>query len=149
MTSMSPARLAIVKREKHGLSEQDRDYLTSRYRLPEPPMGLREKLRGLASASVDVSDGLIADLGQLASASHVRIVVEGERVPLSAPLRALWGADTLLRAVCAGDDYQIAFTAPPGLAGPFTQIGRAEAGSGAVLTLAGREIFVPSGYHHF
>jgi thiamine-monophosphate kinase len=141
--------LAIFKREKHGLSEQDRDYLTSRYRLPEPPMGISEKLRGLASASVDVSDGLIADLGHLASASQVRIAVEGERVPLSAALRALWGEDALLRAVCAGDDYQIAFTAPPGLNGPFTQIGRVEAGSGVVLTLAGREISGLPGYRHF
>ena len=54
--------LAIFKREKHSLGEQDRDYLTTRYRLPEPPVTLGEKLRGLASASVDVSDGLIADL---------------------------------------------------------------------------------------
>jgi thiamine-monophosphate kinase len=141
--------LAIFKRERHSLSERDRDYLTGRYRLPEPPVAWGEKLRGLASASVDVSDGLIADLGHLASASHVRIVVEGEKVPLSAPLGALWGGGTLLRAVSAGDDYQIAFTAPPGLDGPFTQIGRVEAGAGAVLTLAGREIAVPPGYHHF
>jgi thiamine-monophosphate kinase len=141
--------LAIFSHEKHSLSEQDRDYLTTRYRLPEPPMGLSEKLHGLASASVDVSDGLIADLGHLASASHVRIVVEGERVPLSAPLRALWGDDTLLRAVSAGDDYQIAFAAAPGLVGPFTRIGRVEAGAGAILTLAGREISVLPGYHHF
>ena len=141
--------LAIFKREKHSLSEQDRDYLTGRYRLPEPPMGMSEKLRGFASASVDVSDGLIADLGHLAAASGVRIMVEGEKVPLSAPLRALWGADTLLRAVSAGDDYQIAFTAPPGLDGPFTEIGRVEAGAGAVLTVAAREIPVLPGYRHF
>ena len=141
--------LAIFKREKHNLSEQDRDYLTTRYRLPEPPVALGEKLRGLASASVDVSDGLIADLAHLAGASGVRIVVEGEKVPLSAPLRALWGDRTLLRAVSAGDDYQIAFTASPGLDGPFTRIGRVEAGAGAILTLAGREISVLPGYRHF
>jgi thiamine-monophosphate kinase len=141
--------LAVFKREKHSLSEQDRDYLTTRYRLPEPPVALGEKLRGLASASVDVSDGLIADLGHLAGASGVRILVEGEKVPLSAPLRALWGDRTLLRAVSAGDDYQIAFTASPGLDGPFAQIGRVEAGAGVVLTLAGREISVLPGYRHF
>jgi thiamine-monophosphate kinase len=141
--------LAVFKREKHSLSEQDRDYLTTRYRLPEPPVALGEKLRGLASASVDISDGLIADLGHLAGASGVRILVEGEKVPLSAPLRALWGDRTLLRAVSAGDDYQIAFTASPGLDGPFTQIGRVEAGEGVVLTLAGREISVLPGYRHF
>ena len=141
--------LAIFKREKHSLNEQERDYLTTRYRLPEPPVALADKLRGLASASVDVSDGLIADLGHIAAASGVKIVVEGEKVPLSTPLRALWGDGALLRAVSAGDDYQIAFAAPPGLDGPFTQIGRVEAGQGAILTLAGKEIPVPSGYRHF
>ena len=69
--------LAIFKREKHALNDQDRDYLIARYRLPEPPLGWSEALRGLASASVDVSDGLMADLGHLAGASGVRIVVEG------------------------------------------------------------------------
>jgi thiamine-monophosphate kinase len=76
-------------------------------------------------------------------------MVEGEKVPLSAPLRALWGDNALVRAVAAGDDYQIAFAAPPGLKGPFTEVGRVEAGSGAVLTVAGREVSVPPGYRHF
>jgi thiamine monophosphate kinase len=70
-------------------------------------------------------------------------------VPLSGQLCGLWGEQALLRAVSAGDDYQIAFTAPPGLTGPFTQIGRVEAGSGAVLTVRGQEVPVPSGYRHF
>ena len=79
-----------------------------------------------------------------------RIVVAGERVPLSEPLRALWGADTLLRAVGAGDDYQVAFTGPPGLDGPFTAIGAVESGHGVSLTVAGREVAVPRpGYRHF
>ena len=93
---------------------------------------------------------MIADLGHLAAASDIRIVVEGERVPLSAPLRALWGDAALLRAVAAGDDYQIAFTAPPGLDGPFTCIGRVEEGEGVDLLIAGRKAVLPSGgYRHF
>jgi len=52
--------------------------------------------------------------------------------------------------VTAGDDYQIAFTAPPGLEGPFTAIGRVEAGEGVDLLLAGQKIALPSGgYRHF
>ena len=141
--------LAIFKREKHALTEEERDHLIARYRVPQPPVAFAEKLRALATASVDVSDGLMADLAHLAAASGVRILVDGEKVPLSAPLRALWGDKALLRAVCAGDDYQIAFTAAPDLAGSFTQIGRVEAGAGAVLMLAGQEIPVPSGYRHF
>lgn len=142
--------LAIFRREKHALPDIDRDHLTSRYRVPEPPVAAIEKLRAIAHASVDVSDGLIADLGHIASASGVRIVVEGERVPLSASLKMLWDKDTLLRAVTAGDDYQTAFTALPGLTGPFTEIGRVEAGEGVSLTLAGAELAVPTpGYRHF
>jgi thiamine-monophosphate kinase len=142
--------LAIFKREKHTLSEIERDYLTARYRIPQPPVAFAQQLRVIAHASVDISDGLIADLGHIASASGVRIIVEGENVPLSEPLRAFWGADTLLRAVGAGDDYQIAFTGPVGLEGPFIRIGRVEQGEGVHLILDGKEIAVPKpGYRHF
>jgi thiamine-monophosphate kinase len=142
--------LAIFKREKHSLDDADRDTLIARYRVPQPPVTFAEKLRAIAHASVDVSDGLIADLGHIASASGVRIVVEGEKVPLSAPLRTLWGDNTLPRAVSAGDDYQIAFTAPPGLEGAFTKIGRVESGTGVSLTLGSRDVVLPSqGYRHF
>jgi thiamine-monophosphate kinase len=142
--------LAIFKRETHGLSDADRDHLTARYRVPWPPVAFAARLRDIAHASVDVSDGLIADLGHIASASGVRIVVEGERVPLSGPLKALWGDNVLLRAVTAGDDYQIVFTAPPGLIGPFTGIGQVMPGGGVGLTVGGREIAIPKpGYQHF
>lgn len=142
--------LAIFRREVHSLADIDRDALIARYRVPEPPVPFATTLRDIAHASVDVSDGLIADLGHIASASGVRIAVEGERVPLSAPLRALWGEGALSRAVTAGDDYQIAFCGPPGLRGPFTCIGRVEGGGGVALTLGGREVAVPKpGYKHF
>ncbi len=142
--------LAIFRREKHTLNDAQRDALIARYRVPQPPVQFAAQLRGIASASVDVSDGLMADLGHVAVASKVRIVVEGARVPLSDPLRALWGDAALLRAVAAGDDYQVAFTAAPGLAGPFTHIGHVEAGQGVSLTVNGQETAVPKpGYRHF
>ncbi len=82
--------------------------------LPEPPVAFGQRLRGLASAAIDVSDGLLADLGHIAEVSGVRIVVEAERIPRSDALRALWGdgIEAIVRAATAGDDYQIAFTAP-------------------------------------
>lgn len=142
--------LAIFRRKNHSLSDADRDSLIARYRTPQPPVSFASTLRDIAHASVDVSDGLIADLGHVASASGVRIVVEGERVPLSAPLKLLWGEKALTRAVTAGDDYQIAFIAPPALSGTFTRIGHVEAGKGVSLTLAGKEIATPKpGYRHF
>jgi thiamine-monophosphate kinase len=142
--------LAIFRRETHSLSDADRDALIARYRVPEPPVSFAAALRDIAHASVDVSDGLIADLGHIASASGVRIIVDGELVPLPAPLRALWGEGALQRAVTAGDDYQIAFTALPGLTGPFTHIGQVAAGEGVSLNINGREIAIPRpGYRHF
>lgn len=142
--------LAIFKRERHSLSEAERDYLTARYRVPEPPVAFARGLRAIAHTAIDVSDGLIADLGHLAAASGLRIVLDGEQVPLSAPLRALWGDKCLQRAVTAGDDYQIAFTGPPGLTGPFTAIGGVEMGEGVELMLGGQKIALPSGgYRHF
>ena len=142
--------LAIFQREKHALSDSDRDYLTACYRVPQPPVGFASGLRAFAHASVDVSDGLVADLGHIAAASGVRIEVEGECVPLSAPVRALWGGDALARAVAAGDDYQIAYTASPAHTGPFTRIGKVVAGEGVGLTFGGQEITLPkSGYRHF
>jgi len=142
--------LALLKGQGQGLDDASRDYLLWCYRVPRPPVEFAGKLRAIAHAAVDISDGLIADLGHVASASGVRIVVEGERVPLSSQLASLWGANALVRAATAGDDYQIAFTAPPGLSGPFTQIGRVESGQGVCLILNGKEIAVSKpGYRHF
>lgn len=142
--------LAIFRREIHSLPDADRDALIARYRVPQPPVDFAETLRGIAHAAVDVSDGLVADLGHVAAASGVRIVIEGEQVPLSKSLRALWGDNAVRRAVTAGDDYQIAFTGPPGLTGPFTRIGHVEAGEGAHFRIKGADVVLPQkGYRHF
>ena len=142
--------LALLKGEENSLCEADHASLVNRYRVPQPPVAFGANLHDIAHAGVDVSDGLIADLDHLALASGVAIVVEGEQVPLSPALKALWGADTLVRAVVAGDDYQIAFTAPPGLRGPFTRIGHVRAGAGVSLSVNGQEVVLPQpGYRYF
>lgn len=104
--------LAVLRGEGDGLAAGDREALVARYHLPMPKLELGRALRGIASAALDVSDGLIADLGHIAAVSHVRVAVEARRLPLSAPLRALWGREACTRAATAGDDYEIAFTAP-------------------------------------
>ena len=88
--------------------------LIARYRIPQPRVALGQKLRGIASAALDVSDGLMADLGHIADVSKVHIAVDAALVPLSPALRKYWGAGpaAVLRAATAGDDYEIAFTAP-------------------------------------
>lgn len=140
--------LAIFRRQ--DTSDTGHGELKARYRVPQPPVSFAPALRDMAHAAIDVSDGLIADLGHLAAASRVRITVEGEQVPLSASLRNLWGEEALLCAVVAGDDYQIAFAGRPGLSGPFTRIGQVEEGEGVELLVGGRKAVLPTGgYRHF
>jgi thiamine-monophosphate kinase len=153
--------LAIFQREKHTLDEAQRDYLISRYRVPHPPVDFGTALPGRASASVDVSDGLIADLGHVAAASRVCITLDAQAIPRSAALRAFWGdgIEAIVRAATSGDDYQIAFTADPArekdiLAAaktiPVTRIGTVTAGQGVVLMFDGKPVAVPKpGYRHF
>ena len=119
-------------------------------------------LRGVASAALDVSDGLLADLGHIAEISRVRIEIDAARIPLSSVLRAFWNAEAVLRAATAGDDYEIAFTAAPMLrdavmeaarltATTVSEIGCVVKGVGAALLDAeGREIpMARKGYTHF
>ena len=89
--------------------------LVERYRVPEPRVAFGLELRGIASAAIDVSDGLLADLGHLADVSNMHIDIEAARIPMSTALRSLWGTSevALVRAATAGDDYEIAFTASP------------------------------------
>ena len=138
--------LAVLRGEGGNLSEGQRQALIGRYRLPQPRIG--QPLRGIATAALDISDGLIADLGHLAEASGVRLVIEAEQIPRSPELRALWGdrLEAVLRAATAGDDYEIAYTAASGAG----QIGRVEQGSGVVLLWQGQPVEVPQpGYRHF
>ena len=133
--------------------------LLARYWAPQPQLALGEALRGRATAALDVSDGLLADCGHIARASGVALVIEAERLPASASLESLLGAERALQAkLGAGDDYVIAFTLPPAqlptLQAQWPQlaaIGRVETGSGVrVLDGAGHDITPrQGGYLHF
>jgi thiamine-monophosphate kinase len=80
---------------------------------PEPRLELGERLRGLAHAAIDVSDGLVGDLRHILERSQVTAVVDYERIPRPAALRALKN-DALERdcILSGGDDYELLFTAP-------------------------------------
>ncbi|MGZ5922428.1 MAG: thiamine-phosphate kinase [Rhizomicrobium sp.] len=160
----SAGGLALFKREKHALTEAQRDYLVARYRVPEPPVDFGVRfLRDFATASIDISDGLMADVGHVSAASHVKIEIEAKAIPRSDALRAFWGdaPEAIVRAATAGDDYQIAFTADPAREAEIhaaaakshisvTRIGRVLAGAGTGLLHDGRALSVPqSGYRHF
>ena len=153
------AGLALLRGELP--SDADTNFLIDRYRQPIPRLALGAALRGVATAALDVSDGLIADLGHIADVSAVRIVVQADYVPRSNVVHRLWpGVEGILRAATSGDDYEIAFTAQSEAAAleagrkagvAVTMIGRVEEGLGvALLDEAGREVpLTRSGYTHF
>lgn len=154
--------LALLKNEAVLQNLSARDRLVGRFRVPEPRTEFGVALRGLASAAIDVSDGLVADLDHVAGVSGARIEIALDRIPVSPELREVWGNVAELRAVTAGDDYEIAFTAPAEAAAGIseaaritktqaTRIGRVVAGSAGVSLLdpSGHDICLErKGYTH-
>jgi thiamine-monophosphate kinase len=137
-----------------------RAHLTGRYRLPQPRLALGQALRGVASAALDVSDGLLADLDHILETSGVGAAVRADTLPLSAAARDLPGAREA--ALAGGDDYELLFTAAPArrarigalareLALPLTRIGTIDSDPGLrVLDAAGRAIPIErAGWQHF
>jgi thiamine-monophosphate kinase len=89
--------------------------LVHRFLYPEPRLALGRALRGIASACIDVSDGLAADLAHVARASGCGAQLQVEDLPLSEALRERFDADTAVDlALRGGDDYELCFTVPPG-----------------------------------
>jgi thiamine-monophosphate kinase len=134
------------------------------YRTPEPRLALGAKLRGLAHASLDVSDGLIADLGHLCAASSVGAEIFADGVPLSAAGRRALAAGTvtLPDLLTGGDDYELVFAVSSKDEGKLarivrlsgvkaTKIGRVVRGTSVTVSDAqGRAVdFSTAGYAHF
>lgn len=84
--------------------------LLDRYRLPRPRVGL--ELAGVASAGMDVSDGLVQDLGHLCRANGLAAEIMADHVPLSDAARAL-GPDWRETCLTGGDDYELLLAVPP------------------------------------
>jgi thiamine-monophosphate kinase len=156
--------LRVLRGGHPDLALQQREYLAGRFRLPEPRTELGPRLCGTAHAMIDVSDGLLADLGHICETSGTAAVVEMARLPLSPAARAVVESsrDILPRLAAAGDDYELLFATPAGateaivalsalLQIPITEIGRIEAGAGVRLVDDdGRTIPVEAtGYRHF
>lgn len=133
--------------------------LLRRYWLPQPQLALGQALRGKATAALDISDGLLADCGHIATASGVQLCIEQQKLPLSDALVRFAGHDQAQQyGLAGGDDYVLAFTLPadelPALqaAGwPVHVIGWVGTGEGVRLLGAnGRAITLASqGYNHF
>ena len=106
----------------------------------EPRLALGRKLIGKATAAIDISDGLALDLHRLCLASKTAAALDRE--PLLLP-----GA-TLEQALHDGEDYELLYTAPPGVRVPGRAIGAIVEGKPGRVTLHGKRL-PPSGYDHF
>ena len=89
-------------------------HLIDRYHLPQPRLVVGSALRGIATAAMDISDGLIADLTHLCTASNVGATVEGTAIPLSPAAQHYLATDPTAwhQILHGGDDYELCFTAP-------------------------------------
>jgi len=101
---------------------------------PQPQVGLGRALRGVATAAIDISDGLLGDLGHIMERSAVGARVEWNRIPRSDALRRQSEADQRRLALAGGDDYELLFTAPVGRRG---EVERAAGDAGVAVTRIG------------
>ena len=88
----------------------DSDRLLQRFYCPQPQVEAGLILRSLASACIDISDGLIADLGHICKASGVRATIQAELMPIADDVRQLSAESAIDWALYGGDDYQLCFT---------------------------------------
>jgi len=156
--------LSLLRGGYPGLASEHRASLIGRFRVPEPRTELGPLVSGIAHAMIDVSDGLLADLGHICETSGVAAVIELASVPLSPAARVIVAGDPDIqpRLAAGGDDYELLVAAPGGSSGaiaamssrlglPLTMIGKIEAGSGVRLVdTDGRVIPCDkTGYRHF
>jgi thiamine-monophosphate kinase len=158
------AGLALLRAEVTP-PEGSLDALIQAHRRPHPPYGAGPEAAKLGATSmIDISDGLVADLGHVASASGVQIELETSRImaePVASP-RLLAGAaaalartgraegaDAVSWVLTGGDDHALAATFPPGisLSAGWTIIGRVGQGNGIVVD--GNRWTGPGGWEHF
>ncbi|CAN5402766.1 thiamine-phosphate kinase [soil metagenome] len=137
--------------------------LEKRYRLPQPRTTLGPRLVGIATATADISDGLLADVGHIANASGLAAQIERDRVPLSIAAKGALKARPSLwtNVLGGGDDYELAIAVPvrkrnallaaSHAAGvQVTKVGAFATGNGVVLTVSGHaQRAAQTGYVHF
>jgi thiamine-monophosphate kinase len=158
----SSAGIALILERSSAPQGSAAAALKERFYRPVARVSAGLALGPLATAAIDVSDGLLADLAHICKASGCGAVIDTERVPLSAELLSLFPPqEALAHALGGGDDYELCFTAPPSRADeieaalevastPVRRIGQLVAGQSVVCRRDG-EPFVPAvrGYRHF
>ncbi len=132
------------------------EYLYERLEYPTPRLKLGQALIGVATAAIDISDGLYTDLEKLLESSAVGAEVNIDDLPVSVALKSCFDSDAQRRfALSGGDDYELCFTSPQTLPPEFagiavTPIGRVTSGKGLQLRDGtGVVDYRDSGYLHF
>jgi thiamine-monophosphate kinase len=156
------AGLALEQNRLHVSDPMSAQILRDRFLFPTPRCDIGVALRGLASACIDVSDGLGGDLEKLCAASGCGAEVDAALLPVSEALISAVGRELAREyALTGGDDYELLFTVPLsrlgamtnavelGL-GPVTRIGSLVAGGGVrVIVRGGVMQFSGAGFDHF
>ena len=156
------AALALLEKTVSANKSQH-DYLIEHFYRPEARTMLGIDLLDLATAAIDISDGLLADAGHIAKASEVAIELRADALPISATVQQLFSAQQgIAMALTGGDDYQLCFTAPPDnkaalqklaeqLGILITEVGAVTAGEGIRCINASGEALAltHTGYQHF
>ncbi|HET7131325.1 MAG TPA: thiamine-phosphate kinase [Gammaproteobacteria bacterium] len=158
----SAAGIALIMEHEQPHQGSAAAALEDRFYRPMPRVAEGRVLGPLASAAIDISDGLLADLGHICEASGCGAVIDVERVPLSAELLSLFPPQAALaHALGGGDDYELCFTAAPSRAQEIEaalealgtraqRIGQLVAGQEVVCRRAGEPYTPPArGYRHF
>ncbi len=151
--------LVLGQVDEHSMAVDTAEQLLAAYWSPQPQLKLGQYLLGQASAALDISDGLLADCGHIAKASHVCLQIQQTQVPVASAALKLLGAEAALHcALSGGDDYHLAFTIAAGAVAALQQhfpevqvIGQVVSGTGVqVVNDQGQAIaFERLGYQHF
>jgi thiamine-monophosphate kinase len=111
---LGDARLGLeILTNNLSLSDELMTIALQRLHQPSPRVALGQALRGIASAAIDVSDGLIGDLGHILQRSSVGAIIEAACLPVGAALRSQGEQTQLEFALTGGDDYELCFCAAP------------------------------------
>ncbi len=131
--------------------------LQQRFYAPAPRLALGKSLRGFATSCIDISDGLLADLGHILQASQCGAEIDCDRLPLSASLKNCFDAEPCRNwALTGGEDFELCFTLPESILSQLpavldiTPVGRITAEPGIRLFEQGEPLDVNlTGYDHF
>ncbi len=161
---LGDAALALAHLQgRIALSEADLDICAQALHRPQPRVELGLALRGIATSAIDISDGLLADLGHILEASRAGAQIDLVKLPVSLPVAGYFGQPAGMQCVLAGgDDYELCFTAHPArhaevsdiaakLKLPLANIGTVVAQQGcSVFDAAGNPLKLErTGYEHF